>query len=119
MSIGATQLISKNFKFERLNVTLDVAREMFQYNKYKLNHLENVAKSIENENPLRKDISVYKMGEFVDLANGPMIANTSLIGRFNLTNIFDIESSTYGTIQRTQAVSIPSQLQVKLNLSHR
>lgn len=112
LSIGAIQLISRNLKFERLNVTLDVARDIFQYNRYKLNHLDNIVKSMEDENPLRKDITIYKMGEFVDLANGPMIANTSLIGRFNLTNIFDIESSKYGTVQRTQAVSIPSQLQL-------
>lgn len=77
--------------------------------------MDNVAKSLEDENPIRKDITVYKIGEFVDLANGPMIANTSLIGRFNITNIFDIESSKYGSIQRTQAVSIPSQLQVILH----
>lgn len=112
LSIGATQLIKKNLKFERLNVTLDVARNIFQYNKYKLNHLDNIAQSLKNENPLRKNVTIYKLGEFVDLADGPMISNTSLIGRFNLTNIFNIESSKYGVIQRTQAVSIPSQLQL-------
>lgn len=110
LSIGATQLAGRNLKFERLKITMDKAREMFKFNKYKLKHLENMAIKRSDSNVYRKDVTVYKVGEFVDLSDGPMIGDTSLIGRFSLTNIFDVESSKFGKIQRTQGISIPSQL---------
>jgi len=112
ISIGATKLLGENLKFERLQVTLDIAKEMFQYNKYKIDHLNEIARGLEDNNELRKDITVYKMGEFVDVSNGPMIGNTSFIGRFNVTNIYDLETEKNGTVQRVQGVSIPSQLQL-------
>lgn len=71
-----------------------------------------------DSNVYRKDVTVYKVGEFVDLSDGPMIGDTSLIGRFSLTNIFDVESSKFGKIQRTQGISIPSQLHVRLLFTH-
>lgn len=74
--------------------------------------MDDVAKSLPNQNAHRKDITVYKLGEFVDMSNGPMISNTSLIGRFNMTNLFKIESPKYGKIHRAQGISIPSQLQL-------
>ncbi len=112
ISIGATKLLGENLKFERLQVTLDVAREMFQYNKHKLDHLNEIAAGLEDRNELRRDITVYKLGEFVDVSNGPMIGDTSLMGRFSVTNIYDIESEKNGLLQRIQGVSIPSQLQL-------
>jgi len=108
LSIGATQLIQQNLKFERLKVNSELAKEIFKHNEYKLNHLNNVA----GDNEYKKDITVYKLGEFVDLSNGPLIANTSLIGRFSITNLFDIESVKNGNVQRVQGISIPSQLQL-------
>ena len=59
-----------------------------------------------------KFVTVYKLGDFVDMTEGPLIANTSQIGRFNLTAIHNVESPRLGTMQRIQAISIPSQLNV-------
>jgi large subunit ribosomal protein L39 len=51
-------------------------------------------------------IILYKVGDFVDISKGPMISNTSIIGRFEVTGIFD-----YGVdLKRIQGVSIPTQL---------
>ena len=41
---------------------------------------------------------------------GPMISSTSLIGRFEVTGIFDIKTEQGVDVQRVQGVSIPSQL---------
>ena len=62
----------------------------------------------------KKKVSLYKVGEYVDISKGPMIANTSLIGRFELTGIFDVQSK-HGIIQRIQGVSIPQDLHVIFN----
>lgn len=65
-------------------------------------------------NPDSNDsITVYKLGEFVDISKGPMISNSSLIGRFEIAGFFDLDSSSYGRIQRVQGVSMPTQLQVR------
>ncbi len=55
-------------------------------------------------------VTLYKLGDFVDISKGPMISNTSLIGRFEITGIFDIKTPKGDDIQRVQGVSIPSQL---------
>jgi hypothetical protein len=39
-----------------------------------------------------------------------MISNTSLIGRFAITGVFDINSQKHGLIQRIQGVSLPAHL---------
>lgn len=62
-------------------------------------------------------ISVYKLGDYVDISKGPMISSTEMIGRFEVTNIFDIETENYGKIQRVQGISIPAQLQVKFKIN--
>lgn len=75
-------------------------------------HLDQVATTLTDQNEHRKDITVYKLGDFVDLSNGPMIGDTSQMGRFTITNIYDIESVKNGTLQRIQGISVPSQLQL-------
>lgn len=60
----------------------------------------------ENKNSL----TVYKVGDFVDISKGPMIANTSLIGRFEVTGVFNVDNPKHGTLQRIQGVSIPAHL---------
>lgn len=59
-----------------------------------------------------KKITLYKLGDFVDFESGPLIANTSQIGRFEIVTAFDYESKHFGNVQRFQAISIPSQLKV-------
>ena len=53
---------------------------------------------------------MYKVGDYVDISKGPLIASTSQIGRFKVTGVFDITSPKGETLQRVQGVSIPKQL---------
>lgn len=57
-------------------------------------------------------ISVYKLGDYVDISKGPMISNTGQVGRFEITGLFDLETNSYGKLQRLQGISIPKQLHV-------
>lgn len=74
--------------------------------RYKLEQIPSIADKSENKNT----ITLYKVGDYVDISKGPMISNTSLIGRFAITGIFDINSQKYDQIQRIQGVSIPTHL---------
>ncbi|CAF0887394.1 unnamed protein product [Brachionus calyciflorus] len=112
LSILASKLISQNLKFEKLKISVDLAQEMFKNNKFKLEQIPQILSNQIAKSEQDKLISVYKLGEFVDISKGPMISSTDMIGRFEITNIFDIETENYGLIQRIQGVSIPSQLQL-------
>ena len=100
--------------FERLKIKKDIAEEMFKYNKFKQQQIAQIVKKL-NEND---SLIVYKLGDFVDISQGPMISNTSLMGRFEITGIFDLDTNSYGKIQRIQGISIPYQLKVKNLLLH-
>lgn len=108
LSISAVKLINKQLRFERLRIRRDLAEEMFKYNKFKLEQIPLIAQSDENEQ--NEYLTVYKLGDFVDISKGPMISNTSLIGRFQVAGIFNLDTESYGQIQRIQGVAIPVQL---------
>lgn len=78
---------------------------VFVFERFKLKQVPSVAQADPNGK-----VTVYKVGDFVDMSKGPMISNTSLIGRFAVTGIFDIKSSNGIPLQRIQGVSIPEQL---------
>jgi large subunit ribosomal protein L39 len=76
------------------------------------NILSSQSQNLEANSASNQKITVYKVGEYVDISKGPMISNTSLIGRFEITGLFDIKSKNHGDIQRVQGVSIPKDLNV-------
>ncbi len=96
------EIIKSNEKFERQEVQLDEAIEVFEKSsqKYKVellndlkNHGTTVAKEIGNEQ-LGTDnvekvtsVSLYKTGIFLDLCRGPHLENTGLAGSFKLTKV--------------------------------
>ena len=96
------EIIKANEKFERQEVELDEAIELFEksgqsYKVELLNDLKNhgttVAKEIGNEQ-LGTDnvekvtsVSLYKTGSFLDLCRGPHLENTGQTGIFKLTKV--------------------------------
>lgn len=109
LSVGATKIINQNLDFQRIEVAYDVAQDVFKYNKYKSQQLNHLAS--QNENAKLK-VSLYKLGDFVDFETGPLIANTSQIGRFEIAAAYNHESNHFGTVQRFQGIAIPSQLKL-------
>jgi len=63
------QIIKQNHQFERLLVTKEQALDIFSYNKYKVELIQNKVRD--------DDItSVFKVGDFIDLCTGPHIVST-------------------------------------------
>jgi threonyl-tRNA synthetase len=97
-------IISKDNKFERKVVTIDVAKEMFKYNKYKITTIEKLEAS--NTNFI---ITIYKCGDFIDLCHGPHIPTTNLVKSIAITNV----SSTHiASIKRIACISFPTTFQM-------
>lgn len=96
IEIKAKELIKKDLKFEKKEMTIDEAIKLFKKLKqdYKvelLNDLKTkgttkVGDDVSDE--LSGDvITIYQSGDFVDLCRGPHLASTKEIGAFKLTKL--------------------------------
>ena len=97
--------------FERLRVKRDVATQFFAYNPFKLAQIDSI---LENESSQGK-VTVYRCGGLLDISIGPMISDTSQIGRISLAAVHPFESMSQnyqGVFYRFQGVSLPQQLPV-------
>lgn len=94
---------SKNHKFERLPVNLDIAKELFAHNPFKLAY-------IDSEN--KEQFIVYRVGDHIELCDEPMIANTSQIYPINVTAIHPLKTSSGIEFYRVQGVALPRNLYI-------
>jgi len=76
-SAALHRMAEKRIPFERLTVDAKLALEMFSENQYKHNQIPSIASSSSDGN----SITLYKVGDHVDISTGPMIGDTSFIGR--------------------------------------
>uniref|UniRef100_A0A6G1SCR0 39S ribosomal protein L39, mitochondrial n=1 Tax=Aceria tosichella TaxID=561515 RepID=A0A6G1SCR0_9ACAR len=97
--------------FERIEVSRDVAKRLFATNPFKLAQIDSI---LTNESSHNK-VTVYRCGGLLDISIGPMISNTSQIGRISLAAVHPFESDSdefKGVFYRFQGVSLPQQLPV-------
>lgn len=97
--------------FERLQVDRDLAKKIFASNPFKLSHIDSI---VDNESGSAK-VTIYRCGGLMDISVGPMISNTSQIGRISLAAVHPFESDSdglKGIFYRFQGVSLPQQLPV-------
>jgi len=73
------QLVSKDIKFIRKVVTKDEARKLFANNKYKIEMIDAI--------PDNQEITIYELGDFVDLCSGPHVPSTRYLKTFKLTKV--------------------------------
>jgi len=71
------RLAEQNKPFERLTVDASLALKMFSDNKYKTNQIPSIAAASKDG----KSVTVYKVGTHVDISSGPMMGDTSFLGR--------------------------------------
>jgi len=97
------ELQEKNLKFERKEITIDEAKELFKKlnQPYKLELLEDIKKygttyeklqtaippKINSKPKIPKTVTIYQLGNFIDLCRGPHLKSTKEIGAFKLLKI--------------------------------
>jgi len=69
------RMAEKDLKIERLVVSPEFALEMFKDNQYKFSQVPSIAEAHNNK------ISLYKVGDHVDMSAGPMVGSTKFLGR--------------------------------------
>ena len=96
------ELAKKNLKFERKELTIEEAKELFNKlnQPYKIELLEDIKKygttehdfqfpisNFQGRNQIPKTVTIYQLGNFIDLCRGPHLKSTKEIGAFKLLKI--------------------------------
>ncbi|XP_074598079.1 mitochondrial ribosomal protein L39 [Brevipalpus obovatus] len=101
------QLKANSMPFERLDVSMNLAKDIFQDNVHKLKQLESISKESNDE----QRITIYRLNDHLDFSIGPMIANVGQIGRVSVTCVHKLDSSIEN-LYRFQGVAIPTDLPI-------
>ncbi|XP_072166254.1 large ribosomal subunit protein mL39-like [Diadema setosum] len=100
----AYELTEKRLPFERLEVRLSIAKEIFQDNEYKRAELD----SAEDDR-----VVLFRLGQFIDISAGPMVANTGFMvpHRFSFTCVHHIDDylKSPNMLSRFQGTALPSE----------
>jgi len=75
------EIKNKKHEIKRAEISFYEARKMFQDQPYKIELINDLEKDGE------KNVSIYKLGDFVDLCRGPHLDNTEKIGAFKLMSL--------------------------------
>ena len=99
-------IINENVKIERVEVSREEAKELFQEmnDSLKLELLEAI--------PNGESVTLYKQGEFVDLCRGPHLPSTGYLKAFQLTHVSGAYwrgDSNNQVLQRIYGVAFSSQ----------
>lgn len=102
LGVELTKLGSEAKKFERLEVSHEIALEMFKENPFKREQLPSISNSNDGI------VTLYRVGDHIDISKGPMIANTSFLGRCSIASAHKISSAEDScNIYRVQGVALP------------
>ncbi len=102
------EIVKKNYKFERKEVSRRDALKLFEKNSYKIELI--------NELPKGENISIYKIGSFVDLCKGPHLESTGKINVFKLLKVSGAYwrgSEKNKMLQRIYGISFPKKEMLK------
>lgn len=110
LSIEMIKLSQQDLPIERLDVTSEVAQQMFSDNPYKREQIPSISSQ---NNGL---ITVYRVGDHVDISKGPMVSSTGLVGKCTIAAIHEVPKSSADklSLYRVQGVALP----IGLNLNH-
>ncbi|XP_033114444.1 39S ribosomal protein L39, mitochondrial-like [Anneissia japonica] len=100
----AYRLIESKIPFERLQVSSDLAITLFNGNEFKTAEVKR--KNVDC-------VTLYRLGKFIDLSDGPMISNSQAMSvhRFSFTNVHLVKGDAdvdKDKIHRFQGVALPS-----------
>ncbi|KYN08715.1 39S ribosomal protein L39, mitochondrial [Cyphomyrmex costatus] len=102
MSALFVKLKNQELLLERLEVPSSVALDMFQDNPFKSQQIPNIVKKSDNDR-----LTLYRMGDHVDISKGPMVSNSDLIGRVTVSAIHKLTNEPVDGLYRFQGIALP------------
>lgn len=101
ISAGMVKLAAKDLKIERLDVSHELAVEMFKDNPYKKDQLPSIS------NQSNGSVTVYRVGDHIDISRGPMVSSTKFLGKCTVSAVHKIGEDKSNTLYRVQGVALP------------
>ncbi|CAG9131179.1 unnamed protein product [Plutella xylostella] len=106
LSAEFVKLARRGSLFERLEVGRELALEMFVENEYKTQQIPSIARD-------SGKVTLYRIDKHVDISRGPMISNTSQIGRVTIASVHKLTGSSPDSAEakqlyRFQGVALPA-----------
>jgi len=114
------ELAEKNLKFEKKTLSIKQAENLFKKlnQPYKLEILEELKKSKKGEKS--PQVTIYKLGNFIDLCKGPHLRSTKQIKFFKLTKVAGAYwkgDEKNKMLQRIYGIAFPTQKELNDYLS--
>ncbi|XP_055691660.1 39S ribosomal protein L39, mitochondrial [Lutzomyia longipalpis] len=102
LSAEMVKLAARNLPIERLEVSHELAREMFRENPFKSQQIPNIAQKNDGQ------VVIYRVGEHVDISRGPMVTSTRHLGRCSITSAHPVGRLDDSLpLYRFQGVALP------------
>jgi len=90
-------------------IYLKVARNFhicFQDNPFKSEQIPDIADKNNNK------VTLYRLGEHIDISKGPMVGNSGLIGRVSISAVHKLTDGPVDSLYRFQGVALPTGIQL-------
>jgi threonyl-tRNA synthetase len=101
-------LVKQRQPFERVQVSLPIAREVFAGNIFKQSILDRIAQGASIDGGNLPNISLYRCGTLVDLCRGPHVPHTGVIKALELLSTSSLtREGGIGGQQRVYGVAFP------------
>ncbi|KAJ6217485.1 hypothetical protein RDWZM_008642 [Blomia tropicalis] len=94
---------NKSTQFERLEVNREIANQLFSDNSSRLTYIESIKED---------RFVVYRLGDYIELCNEPMIANTNQMNSMYLCAVHPLKTPTGEQFYRFQGIGLPKQLHI-------
>lgn len=102
LSIEMIKFCQQSYPIECLDVSTDLALDIFKSNPHKTQQIPDIASHNGGK------VSLYKAGPHIDISRGPMVTNTDHLGRITVANVIKLNTDIEGgPIYRFQGVSLP------------
>nr|CAG4637206.1 EOG090X0A3R [Ceriodaphnia reticulata]SVE73082.1 EOG090X0A3R [Ceriodaphnia reticulata] len=96
------KFVRKEHPFQRLDIDSSLALKIFEDNIFKTEQIPHIA----SKSSSGRSVTVYRVGDHIDISRGPMIASSNLVGRCSIAAIHKLDSGFY----RFQGVALPSEI---------
>ncbi|XP_013165671.1 PREDICTED: 39S ribosomal protein L39, mitochondrial [Papilio xuthus] len=104
LSAEYIKLTRRNDLIERLEVGEALALEMFVENEHKTKQIPDIAKA-------NGKVTLYRVGNHVDISKGPLISSTGQIGKVTVSSVHKLLGSSESEVKqlyRFQGVALPT-----------
>lgn len=105
LGLEMVKIASEATKFERLEVSHDIALEIFRENPFKREQLPSISNTNEGV------VTIYRVGEHIDISKGPMIASSSFLNKCKIAAAHKISIADDScNLYRVQGVALPASI---------